>query len=91
MTKTDIAILKLLYNGGDELRLPPAVIADNIGYSPARVRQRVKPLRETDCISYYDESRGVYEIANRGRSYILGEMSEAEADALDDDLTDYSG
>jgi predicted transcriptional regulator len=91
MTKADIAILKLLYNDGDELRLPPAVIADNIDYSAQRVRERVTPLRKTSCINYYDRGRGVYELDSRGRRFVLGEMTEEEAEALDDDLTEYSG
>lgn len=91
MTKADIAILEVLYNDGDELVLPPAVIADNIDYSAQRIRERVGPLRETDLIQYYDKPRGVYQLADRGRRYVTGEMTEEEAADLDDDLSAYSG
>jgi len=91
MTKADIAILELLYNDGSELVLPPAVIADNIDYSAQRVRERVKPLRETGLIQYHNKSRGVYKLDSRGRRYVTGEMTEDEADDLDDDLSSYSG
>jgi predicted transcriptional regulator len=90
MTKADIATLEVLYNGGDELVMPPAVIADNIGFSAARIRERAKPLRETNLIEYYDKPRGVYQIADRGRRYVTGEMSEEEAKELDEDLSEYS-
>lgn len=91
MTKADIAILELLHNGGDELRLPPAVIADNISYSAQRVRERVTPLRKTHCIQYFDKARGVYELDDRGRRYVTGEMTEAEAEDLNAELSEFSG
>lgn len=91
MTKADIATLEVLYNDGDELVMPPAVIADNIDFSAGRIRERAKPLRETGLIEYYDKPRGVYQIANRGRRYVTGEMTESEAEELDDELSSFSG
>jgi predicted transcriptional regulator len=91
MTKADIAILELLYNEGEELAMPPAVIADNIDYSAQRVRERVGPLRDTDLLEYNDKSRGVYQLDERGRKYVAGELDESESEQLDDELSDYSG
>jgi len=80
----------LINQGNEELVATPAVIAANIGYDREYVRQRMKPLRETDLIQYYDEDRGLYELGDRGRRYVTGEMTEDEAEELDEELSAYS-
>ena len=80
----------LLNEGNRELIATPAVIAENTGYDREYVRQRMRPLRETDLIQYADEDRGMYELADRGRRYVTGEMSQEEAKELDGELSAFS-
>lgn len=80
----------LLNEGNEELVATPAVIAANIGYDREYVRQRMKPLRETGLLRYVDKDRGIYELGDRGRRYVTGEMSEDEAEELDEELSAYS-
>lgn len=80
----------LLNEGNRDLVATPAVIAENTGYDREYVRQRMRPLRETGLIRYVDEDRGMYELDERGRRYLTGEMTEEEAEQLDEELSEFS-
>jgi DNA-binding transcriptional ArsR family regulator len=84
MTEVDISIIEYLLNEGNrELIANPKVIAVNIDYSPNTVREHMRPLRETKLVEYYDESDGLYQISNRGRRYISGELSDEEVEEIE--------
>lgn len=85
MTRADDFILELLLNDGDPLIATPAVIAVNIDYSVDYVLKRMKKLRESGLVGYYDEDRGMYEITDRGRAYLAGEL---DVDDFDIDVGD---
>lgn len=88
MRKTDIHILELLLNEGNkELRLRPADIAVNIEFAKGSVRERMRPLREAGLIEYHDEQAGRYQIADRGRRYLQGDLSDDEIDDIESALS----
>jgi DNA-binding IscR family transcriptional regulator len=92
MRAVDRQTLEFLLNEGNrELKATPAVIAENTGYDREYVRQRMRPLRETRLIEYVDADRGMYALADRGRRYVTGEMTEDEAAELDKELASFSG
>lgn len=79
MTPMDRDILELLHNeGGQELVLTPALIADNTDWGRSAVRKHVLALREHDLIEYYDEERAVYQLSGRGRKWLEGELPTEE-------------
>lgn len=82
MTPVDRDILEILYNegGSHELVLSPRLIAENIDWSRQTVRDHVMTLRERDLVEYYDETGGIYQLSDRGRSYLEGEL---DADDLE--------
>lgn len=85
---SDLTILEHLRNGGDELIQMPADIAANCGYAVSTVRSRVVELRKACLIEYHDETRGQYALAELGRRYLEGELTEAEIDKLEAKLSD---
>lgn len=85
MTNADLSVLEFLLNDGNrELKATPYIIAINIDFSPHTIRERVTPLREAGLIEYYDEAHGVYQITDKGREYLAGELTADDLPAPDD-------
>jgi len=83
MTPMDRDILELLWNEGRrELVLNPAAIEANTDWKPQSVREHVVKLREHGLLEYYDESRGLYQLSDRARAWLEGELPTAD---LEDD------
>jgi len=66
---TDDRILEALEGG---LRLTPAVIAENIDKSRTHVSRRLSELTDYGLVE--KPKRGYYEITDRGREYLAGEL-----------------
>lgn len=74
MTRCDGAILQWLDNSPNrDLVAGPAVVAANIGYAGSTVRQRMRELEQRGLIEYHDADRGLYQLSDLGRSFLLGE------------------
>ena len=81
MTRADDAILEFLQNEGNKpIRATPAVIEANLDYKISHIRNRIRELHDQELVVYYDESRGIYQITEKGRSYLAGEL---DADDLE--------
>lgn len=80
MTKSDDAILELLAETG--IALPPAVISFNIEVSHPTVRRRLPKLLDHELVRKADEDKGYYEITEKGRKYLSGNL---DANELEDD------
>jgi predicted transcriptional regulator len=79
MTPVDRDILELLRNtGARELRLTPGMIAENVDWGDQAVREHVLTLRDYDLIEHADEDRGVYQLSERGRAWLSGELDTNE-------------
>jgi predicted transcriptional regulator len=80
MTRSDDAILEF-YDEKD-ISAPPLVVSFNLsGVSHPTVKRRVKELSDRGLLKRYEEPRGFYEITDKGRSYLRGEL---EADELEE-------
>ena len=73
---TDDRILEVLESG---FRFTPAVIAENIDKSRTHVSRRLSDLTENGLVE--KPKRGYYEITERGRDYLAGDL---DADELED-------
>ena len=83
MTNADDHILEFLLNEGNrEIVATPRVIAENIDFNPGYVRQRMGKLLDENLVEYYDEDAGIYQITDRGHSYLKGDL---DADDLESD------
>ena len=79
MTPVDRDILELLLNEGNrELRLTPGMIAENIDWGDQAVREHMPVLREHGLVEYSDEKRGVYQLSERGRAWLRGNLPSDE-------------
>jgi len=79
MTRADDSILEFLLNEGNHpIRATPAVIQANVDYQISHVRNRIRELHEAGLVEYFDEGRGIYEISDRGRAYLAGELKAEE-------------
>ncbi|MFB1063707.1 ArsR family transcriptional regulator [Natrinema sp. H-ect4] len=79
MTNADDHILEFLLNEGNrEIVATPRVIAENIDFNPGYVRQRMSQLLDESLVEYYDEDAGFYQITDRGRAYLEGELKAEE-------------
>lgn len=75
MTAADDRILEFLLNEGNEpLVATPAMVEMNIDYKIAHIRNRLRELQLAGLVEYFDEDRGAYQISERGRSYLAGEL-----------------
>jgi len=75
MTPVDRDILERLWNERNrELRLTPAMIAENVDWGHQAVREHVLTLHDRGLIEYADEDRGVYRLSERGRSWLEGDL-----------------
>ena len=85
MTRADDAILEFLLNKGNRpIVATPAVIEANIDYKISHVRTRLRELESADLVEYYSEERGLYQITDRGRAYLEGELDAADLEASDE-------
>ncbi len=84
MTPSDRDILEILANEGGrrELVLTPRLIAENTDWARDTIREHVVVLRDHNLIEYHDESAGIYQLSDRGRAYLAGNLDVSE---LDDD------
>lgn len=83
MTPVDRDILERLRNeGNEEIVLTPALVSDNTDWGRNAVRKHMMTLRERGLVEYYDEDRAVYQLSERGRAWLQGELSTEE---LEDD------
>jgi DNA-binding IclR family transcriptional regulator len=79
MTRCDGAILQWLDNSPNrDLVAGPAVVAANIGYAGSTVRQRMRELERRGLIEYHDADRGLYQLSDLGRSFLLGDVGADE-------------
>ncbi|WP_442908259.1 ArsR family transcriptional regulator [Halobacterium sp. KA-6] len=79
MTPMDRDILERLQNPGNkELVLSPRLIAENTDWGRDAVRDHVLRLREHGLIEYYDEEGGIYQLSDRGRMWLEGELPTEE-------------
>nr|WP_226042533.1 winged helix-turn-helix domain-containing protein [Natrinema sp. DC36] len=83
MTPVDRDILEVLHNAGGphELVLSPRIIAENIDWSRQTVRDHIMALRDRGLIEYYDETGGIYQLSDRGRSYLEGDLDAADLES----------
>jgi predicted transcriptional regulator len=83
MTPVDRDVLALLRNGNErELVLTPGVIAVNSDWERQTVREHLLRLSDERLVEYHDEARALYQLTDRGRRYIRGDLG---ADALEPD------
>ena len=75
---TDDRILEALEGG---LRLTPAVIAENIDKSRTHVSRRLSDLTDYGLVE--KPKRGYYEITERGREYLFGDIDAADLESTD--------
>ena len=80
MTPVDRDILEILYNEGGphELVLSPRIIAENTDWSRQTVRDHLMTLRDHSLVEYYDETGGIYQLSDRGRAYLEGDLEAAD-------------
>lgn len=84
MTAADDVILEFLQNDpGDAIRASPAVVEANISYKISHIRTRLRKLHEHGLVDYYDDESGIYQITERGRAYLEGELDAS--DIVDED------
>lgn len=83
MTLADDAILEWMENEpSDAIRANPAVVAANVEYGRSHVTKRMRELLKGGLLEYHDEERAIYQITDRGRAYLAGEL---DADDLERD------
>lgn len=79
MTPVDRDILELLENRGNrELVLNPRLIAENTDWKRATVREHVRTLYEQGFLEYYDESGSIYQLSEKGRDFLAGELDTTD-------------
>jgi predicted transcriptional regulator len=80
MTQADDRILETLEESG--LILTPQVLAVNIDYSRHYVSERLALLLDAELVEKRDG--GLYQITDRGREYLAGELGSEDL-TLDED------
>ncbi|USZ68173.1 ArsR family transcriptional regulator [Halorussus salilacus] len=82
MTPVDRDILELLENRGNrELVLNPRLIAENTDWKRATIREHVRTLYDHDLLEYYDESGSIYQLSERGRAFLAGELDASDLES----------
>lgn len=77
MTQSDDRILEFLDE--KDIALPPLAISFNLhSVSNPTVHRRLDVLTDNGLIKKYEEPQGYYEIADRGRAYLRGELDADE-------------
>ncbi|ELY97918.1 helix-turn-helix domain-containing protein [Natrialba asiatica] len=74
MTQADDRILETLSDSS--LILSPRVLAVNTDYSRHYLSTRLGKLRDAELVDRIDE--GLYQITDRGRAYLAGELDAEE-------------
>lgn len=75
MTRADDAILEFLLNEGNRSIIAnPSTVEANLDYKISHVRRRLRALEQSGLVEYYDKDRGLYQITDRGRAYLQGEL-----------------
>lgn len=75
----DRDILERLWNPGNrELVLSPRLIAENTDWGRDAVRAHMLELRKHGLVEYYDEDAGIYQLSERGRQWLEGEVETSE-------------
>ena len=74
MTQADDRILETL--AASDLILSPRVLAVNIDYSRHYLSTRLGKLRDAELVERVDD--GLYQITDRGRSYLEGDLEAVE-------------
>jgi predicted transcriptional regulator len=78
----DRDILELLENSGRELLLTPGLVAANTDWSRQAVREHMLRLQKHGLVEYYDEDRSIYQLSDRGRAWLAGDLPTED---LEDD------
>lgn len=85
MTAADDRILEFLLNDPNEpIIATPAVVEMNVDYAIAHVRNRLGELLDAGLVEYYDKDRGAYQITERGRAYLKGELDAEDLEGLNE-------
>lgn len=82
MTRADDYILELLRDAG--IAANPSTIGFNIDYDRRYVSQRCRKLSENDLLKRVDEPRAMYEITEKGKKYLAGDLDADELENNDD-------
>lgn len=83
MTPMDYDVLRRLQNPGDtELVLTPRTLEANTNWSRSGIEDHLPILMEHGLIEYYDEEKSLYQLSDRGRAWLEGDLP---TDALEDD------
>jgi len=72
----DDRILEILDESG--LILSPSIISANLDLTRQHVSSRLSELREHGLVESVDTGRGHYQITDRGRAYLAGELDAEE-------------
>ena len=84
MTPVDRDVLELLRNGDErELALTPGVIAANTDWKRQTVREHLLQLSDERLVEYADEARALYQLTDRGRRYLRGDLAVEALEADD--------
>lgn len=81
MTQADDRILETLADS--DLVLSPRVLSTNTDYSRHYLSTRLGELRDSGLVDRVDE--GLYQITDRGRAYLDGELDASELEESTDD------
>lgn len=85
MTRADDTILEFLENEGNQsIRASPAIIEANIDFKISHIRNRVRELHDQGLVEYYDENRGIYQITEKGRAYLAGELDAEDLENVEE-------
>lgn len=77
MTPVDRQILELLENHpNQELVLTPRLIAENTDWERTTIREHVRELYDRDFLEYYDESGSIYQLSEKAKAYLDGQISD---------------
>ena len=77
MTKSDPAIVEFFGETG--IAMPPAVVDYNLsGVSKSTLKRRLPHLVDADLLEKVDDAKGYYEITEKGRAYLAGELDAAD-------------
>ncbi len=74
MTRGDDAILEFFHE--KDIVANPAVVAFNIDFSAGYIRRRMRRLLDADLLRLVDEDKAMYQITDRGRAYLSGELDK---------------
>ncbi len=81
MTKSDPAILELFSEAG--IAIPPGVVAFNLtGVSRSTIVRRLPVLVDHGLLEKVDEDRGYYQITERGRAYLEGQLEAGDLEQM---------